>query len=955
MKNLLTLLICLLTLNVFAQDGTLDSTFGVNGMVATNSNIIPGKVCYFNKFGVLQNGSIIRAGTIGYDSSILLSCLKPNGTLEYNFGSSTYGYLVLSDSLFRTATQDLLITNNNKILIAALNYQAANTNIFLLKLNADGTFDNTFGTNGRAKIPANIKTIKQLLVQQNGGILVHADTFLYRFTPTGGIDPTFGTAGKLSVGIYANTIAVTPNDKIYVSSSYRSISIKRYHPNGLIDTAFGNNGEYLYYVSSLPGAPYETYSKLAIQSDSLDNFKFAYYKFDRYNNGIDQGVNRQYIVFKRMLNQGNLDTSYTFSFTNGNGGTVTLINARLDLLYQSNGKDITIEQNYAYPLYPSSIKVSRWYQNKRLAKDISYTSVNLDEQYMTLESSILYNDSSVYLLGTSSPSSGPKVSKLIKIKTSLNNYQPHIPVAKIWVDKNTGNTSTSFSFRDSSAHGPLQTKWEFTPNNVVYISGYNSTSTNPKVRFTQNGKYTVKLVVSNLMGADTIVQSQFIEINDKPIARFGISNNVTIPTVKIYLTDSSLNSPTKWKWVFTQPNVVFEMGTSDTSQNPVVRFTQAGFYNIKLTVTSPFGTDSIIKQNVITALNSSLPIANFSASKTYALSGTPIQLLNKSAYAQQVKQWYISPSVGYTYISGDSTSDYPILKFDSIGNYSVALAVTNNWGIDSLMKTDFIHIGNQKVSAFFTAPKTNATTLDTIVLLDSCINATNRVWKITPNTYTLISDSTILFNSDGLYTVQLIASNLFDADTSTKINYLNINTPLPQALFYVDKTGGYVGDTITLIDTSLFAANRQWQVSPATYTKSGNIILPTFYTLNWDPKILVFTKNGVYSIKLNVSNSNGTSELLRTNYITITSVGLDEALQNNAEVTLYPNPAQNQLTVVCNVAQIQAINLLDISGKMLHTFTNNTTINISQCASGMYLVKIETDKGTVVKKLIISK
>ena len=117
----------------------------------------------------------------------------------------------------------------------------------------------------------------------------------------------------------------------------------------------------------------------------------------------------------------------------------------------------------------------------------------------------------------------------------------------------------------------------------------------------------------------------------------------------------------------------------------------------------------------------------------------------------------------------------------------------------------------------------------------------------------------------------------------------------------------------------------------------------------------MFTKGGVYSVKLSATNSKGTYELLRTNYINITTVGLDEALQNNAEVTIYPNPAQNQLTVVCNVAQIQAIHLLELSGKMLHTFTNNTTINLSQCASGMYLVKIETDKGTVFKKLIISK
>ena len=320
----------------------------------------------------------------------------------------------------------------------------------------------------------------------------------------------------------------------------------------------------------------------------------------------------------------------------------------------------------------------------------------------------------------------------------------------------------------------------------------------------------------------------FTVISKIPMASFGFSTNLTIPASEIYLTDSSLNNPTKWKWVITQPNVVFQSGTSDTSRNPVIKFTQPGVYSIKLVVTSVFGADSITKQNVITVLNSAIPVANFVANKTYALNGTPVQLFNTSMFAQQVKQWYISPTVGYTYLSGDSTSDNPILRFDSAGMYSVALAVSNNWGADSIMKTDYLNISNERVSAYFKVSKTNATTFDTLILTDSCINATNRTWKITPNTYTRLSDSTLIFNKDGLYTLQLIASNAFDADTFTRTNYINIYTPLPQPLFYADKTGGYVGDTITLIDTSLYAQSRQWQITqPRISSRPISYFLPT--------------------------------------------------------------------------------------------------------------------------------
>ena len=165
------------------------------------------------------------------------------------------------------------------------------------------------------------------------------------------------------------------------------------------------------------------------------------------------------------------------------------------------------------------------------------------------------------------------------------------------------------------------------------------------------------------------------------------------------------------------------------------------------------------------------------------------------------------------------------------------------------------------------------------------------------------------------------------------------------------------------------------QISGPNYidVKNGSIqleatITPTNATnqqLIWsinDTNLASITQTGLVTVKNNglvtiTATATDGSLIKGTKTINITNqtVGINELLATENHVTLYPNPAQNQLTVVCNVAQIQAIYLLDISGKMLHTFTNNTTINLSQCASGMYLVKIETDKGTVFKKLIISK
>jgi uncharacterized delta-60 repeat protein len=506
MKNLLTILICLLTLPVFAQDGTLDSTFGIQGALVINSNVFAQYSSYFNKVGVLQNGNIIQAGVIGNttDSNILIRCTKPNGLPENNFGTSTNGYLNVGDAFSKTSAQDLLITNDNKILIGGFCREASYTYILLLKLNADGFFDNTFGVNGQAKIPVSIKTVKRLLLQQNGSILVQADTFLYRFTPAGDIDPTFGTVGRLNIG-NVNSIAITPTNKIIASESGSAISIKRYSANGVLDSSFATNGQYYYYVPEIYNGgsrTYERYSNLIFKCDSLDGFNFVYQRFviTQINFNTQTEVT---LVSQQMQQQGIIDTTQTCAQSiYGNN-----YNEALHALYQSNGKIISV---VTLDMVSDMVYTYRSYQQLCYGNDISFQTNT--QQNIDVKNAVLVNDSIIYILGTYTQSGYASQTKLFKIKTSLNNYQPQVPIAKIWVDKAVGTTSTSFSFRDSSEHGPLQRSWVFTPNNVVYLTG-NSTSANPVVKFTQNGKYTVKLVVSNIMGTDSVVQNQLIDIN----------------------------------------------------------------------------------------------------------------------------------------------------------------------------------------------------------------------------------------------------------------------------------------------------------------------------------------------------------------------------------------------------------------------------------------------------------
>ncbi len=66
---------------------------------------------------------------------------------------------------------------------------------------------------------------------------------------------------------------------------------------------------------------------------------------------------------------------------------------------------------------------------------------------------------------------------------------------------------------DRSDNGPNSWKWTITPSaDVEYVSGSNSTSRNPFVKFKKTGMYEVKLVASNSLGADSLVKSSYIGV-----------------------------------------------------------------------------------------------------------------------------------------------------------------------------------------------------------------------------------------------------------------------------------------------------------------------------------------------------------------------------------------------------------------------------------------------------------
>ena len=105
------------------------------------------------------------------------------------------------------------------------------------------------------------------------------------------------------------------------------------------------------------------------------------------------------------------------------------------------------------------------------------------------------------------------------------------------------------------------------------------------------------------------------------------------------------------------------------------------------------------------------------------------------------------------------------------------------------------------------------------------------------------------------------------------------------------------------------------------------------------------------SVKLTPTKSNltgvGRVDALAAVNAVEAGVGVNE---NKFEAKVYPNPATDIVTIECD--GVKQVKIFDLDGSLLKNIeTSNTTIQVDDLASGVYLLRIETDKGCIVKQI----
>lgn len=175
MKTILSLFTFFYSLTFLAQSpGALDLTFAGTGF-ASYGPVASNFMDNAQDIVTLPNGKMIYCGTSGLTSSLGMVAVRLNcdGTIDNTFG--TNGYFIYNAPVGSSFAYDMEVLPNGKILLAgATSITAANPQFTLLQLNSNGTLDQTFGVNGffHNDIGTSEDYARKILIQNNKIILV---------------------------------------------------------------------------------------------------------------------------------------------------------------------------------------------------------------------------------------------------------------------------------------------------------------------------------------------------------------------------------------------------------------------------------------------------------------------------------------------------------------------------------------------------------------------------------------------------------------------------------------------------------------------------------------------------------------------------------------------------------------------------------------------------------------
>ncbi|RPI01456.1 MAG: PKD domain-containing protein, partial [Calditrichaeota bacterium] len=261
--------------------------------------------------------------------------------------------------------------------------------------------------------------------------------------------------------------------------------------------------------------------------------------------------------------------------------------------------------------------------------------------------------------------------------------------------------------------------------------------------------------------------------------------------------------------------------------------------------------------NAFSAVNTgggpAAPVAAFTASATSGCVPMTVNFTDMST--GDVTSWSWTFGDG-----GASTDENPSHTYQTVGTFTVSLTVTGPGGSDAETKNNYIIVSASPTADFSGTPTNGDAPLQVSFTDLSTGNPTSWSWDFGDGGTANIQNPVHTYSAADEYTVVLTVNNSCGSSVETKVNYIMVSEPVcypPIAAFVGTPTTGNAPLTVNFTDQS------------TNNPTSWNWNFGDGGTATVKNPAHVFSAAGVYTITLTATNSCGSDDEVKVNYITV--------------------------------------------------------------------------------------
>ncbi|MEN6611015.1 MAG: PKD domain-containing protein [Methanoregulaceae archaeon] len=427
---------------------------------------------------------------------------------------------------------------------------------------------------------------------------------------------------------------------------------------------------------------------------------------------------------------------------------------------------------------------------------------------------------------------------------------PPAPVANFTVDTTLGIAPLTVQFIDQSTGSISSGLWDFGDGNT-------SMQVSPRYTYLKPGNYTVTLTVKNPGGNSTKVFPTPVTVRANavmPDPDFSVNTTSGLPPLAVRFNDTSAGPEIyAWTWDFNNDGII-----DSTEQNATCIYKLPGNYTVNLTVTNPFGTKTISRNNTV-IVGSLAPVVAFTANNMTGLPPLAVQF-NDTSSGSDITGWAWDFNNDGTI---DSTDKSPVCIYKLAGNYTVNLTVTNAFGSNGSSQADFIRVGTLAPIVAFSAANVTGIPPLTVRFTDNSTGQEITGWAWDFNNDGTIDSTeenpTCVYKMLGNYTVNLTVTNAYGSNTSTRAGLVTVTNGVLTD-FMADQTSGPAPFTVRFSDLSTGPEVTGWAWD---FNDDG-----TIDSTEQNPTC-VYKLPGNYTVNLTTTNAYGSETASRTEYIQV--------------------------------------------------------------------------------------